>query len=64
MDILDECIRGHDHDLARDAATAETDIALGAAVAEWLTGAVFSSAERFFPEPVPVSLAGETLITG
>jgi hypothetical protein len=64
IDTLDGCIRSHDHDLSQDAAAAQTDIAAGTAAAEWLTGAVFCSAERLFAEQTPVSLAGETLITG
>ncbi|MDR2049779.1 MAG: zinc dependent phospholipase C family protein [Treponema sp.] len=48
MDILDDRIRNHDHDLAQNPAAAKTDIAAGTAVAEWLTGTVFYSAERFF----------------
>jgi hypothetical protein len=64
MDTLDRYIRSHDHNLAQDTAAAQSDIAMGTAVAEWLTTAVFSSAERIFAEQTPVSLVEETLITG
>jgi hypothetical protein len=64
IDSLDGYIRSHDHELSQDAAAAQTDIAAGTAVAEWLTGAVFSSAERIFAEEPPVSLTGETLAAG
>jgi hypothetical protein len=46
MDTLDEYVRAHDHALMLDAAAAQTDLAMGTAVAEWLTEAVFCSAER------------------
>jgi hypothetical protein len=64
VDTLDGYVRSHDHELARDAAAAQTDLALGTAAAEWLTGAVFSSAEQVFAEQAPVSLAEETLAAG
>jgi hypothetical protein len=64
IDALDEYVRSHNHDLAQDAAAAQTDLAVGTAVAEWLTGAVFCSAERLFAGQAPVSLAGETLAAG
>jgi hypothetical protein len=48
VDILDGHIRNHDRDLAQNPAAAKTDITMGTAVAEWLTGAVFCSAARFF----------------
>jgi hypothetical protein len=64
IDALDEYVRNHDHDLAQDAAAAQTDLAMGTAVAEWLTGAVFCSAERLFAGQTPVTFAGETLVAG
>jgi hypothetical protein len=64
MDTLDKYIRSHDHNLAQDAAAAQNDIAAGTAAAEWLSGAVFCSADRIFAEQTPASLAGETFVTG
>jgi hypothetical protein len=64
IDALDEYVRNHDHDLAQDAAAARTDLAVGTAVAEWLAGAVFCSAERLFAGQTPVSLAGGTFAAG
>lgn len=51
MDTLDEYIKSHDRDLARDAAASQSDIAMGTAVAGWLTGAVFCSAEQRSASP-------------
>jgi hypothetical protein len=64
VDTLDGYIRSHDHDLTQDAAAAQTDIAIGTAAAEWLTAAVFCSAERIFAGQTPVSMVEETLVTG
>jgi hypothetical protein len=64
IDTLDGYVRNHDHDLAQDAVAAQTDLSVGTAVAEWLTGAVFCSAERVFSEQTPVSLVEETLVAG
>lgn len=50
MDTLDEYVRRHDRDLMRDAA-AQTDIAMGTAMAGWLAGAVFRSAKQRSPLP-------------
>jgi hypothetical protein len=64
IDTLDGYIRSHEHALARDAAAAQTDLAMGTAAAELLTGAVYCSAERLFSGQTPLSLAEETLIAG
>jgi hypothetical protein len=64
MDALDEYVRAHDYALMLDAAAAQTDLSMGTAVAEWLTGTVFFSAERLFSRQTPVSLAEKTLIAG
>jgi hypothetical protein len=64
IDALDGYVRNHDYDLAQNAAAARTDLAMGTAVAEWLTGAVFCSAEWLFAGQTPVSLAEKTLAPG
>jgi hypothetical protein len=46
MKTLDDYIESHDYDLMLDAATAQTDLTMGTAVAGWLTEAVFGSAEQ------------------
>jgi hypothetical protein len=59
MDTLSGFVGTHDHDLALDAVAAETDIAMGTAVAEWLTAAVFCSAEQL--SSLPVVVAGNVI---
>jgi hypothetical protein len=46
MDTLDEYVRAHDYDLELNAASAQTGLSMGTAVAGWLTEAVFGSAEQ------------------
>jgi hypothetical protein len=55
MDTLGEYVGSHDHDLALDAAAAQTDLTTGTAVAGWLAEAVFvpRNSEPLYPPPLP-----------